>query len=60
MIADHAMSYRVLDASGELITGGVTRESASVLDVFEAIQRLELAPDKQRERTPDGWIVERE
>lgn len=60
MIAGCLASFRVLDAHGELITGGVTRKNASVLDVMQAIERLESDPTKQRERTQDGWVIERE
>lgn len=59
MIATTAR-YRVLGADGEIITGGVTQENVSLLDVLEAIQRLKQDPTKQQERTPDGWTVERE
>jgi len=60
MIGMTEARFRVLDANGELITDGVTERNANLLDVLEAIQRLERNPAAERERTPDGWIVERE
>lgn len=60
MNAAQLTRFRVLDADGNLIVGGVTRDTANFLDVLEAIQCLEEDPSKQQERTPDGWTVERE
>jgi hypothetical protein len=54
------VTYRVLDADGELITGGVTERNVPLLDVSAAMRRLKENPETDRERTPDGWTVERE
>lgn len=53
-------TYRVLDANGNLITGGVTAANAVLTDVIDAIQRLKADATATRMRTDSGWFVERE